>query len=348
MQFFLLVLDIHVFVKLSSLNCFVCLTLLQCTVVEVSHSIGLCLLVFQLLPNLAPIRGACVLSATTIIPSFLKLFYTTDTAFVQRNCGTRKRIALFVLNMLAFFLQLSVLPFLLLPDIEYLHGCETSTVVVNVDHDTVNVTEEWQIDTEKGCKIVLSLLLTSVLWWENFVDKVNGTGRIQQFLLKTKYEIEESRSYIYIFVSVLKIVTSVVATYLTVGNSFAIYKLEFWDALSQQTLTDYTDILCLIGSAIIGYYVAYIACKLQMQILSFSLPCLLSTPVSAILFTLYCQNDDDYLSTVFSFESDSECNAAIYNPWYHVTMASLWLLSTYWVAQHIWFPRQERLAKVKR
>lgn len=348
MQFFLLVLDIHVFVKLSSLNCFVCLTLLQCTVVEVSHSIGLCLLVFQLLPNLAPIRGACVLSATTIIPSFLKLFYTTDTAVVQRNCGTRKRIALFVLNMLAFFLQLSVLPFLLLPDIEYLHGCETSTVVVNVDHDTVNVTEEWQIDTEKGCKIVLSLLLTSVLWWENFVDKVNGTGRIQQFLLKTKYEIEESRSYIYIFVSVLKIVTSVVATYLTVGNSFAIYKLEFWDALSQQTLTDYTDILCLIGSAFIGYYVAYIACKLQMQILSFSLPCLLSTPVSAILFTLYCQNDDDYLSTVFSFESDSECNAAIYNPWYHVTMASLWLLSTYWVAQHIWFPRQERLAKVKR
>jgi hypothetical protein len=314
----------------------------------VSHSIGLCLLVFQLLPNLGLIRGACVLSATTIIPSFLKLFYTTDTTFIPRNGGIRKRIALFVLNMLAFFLQLSVLPFLLFPDIQYLHGCGSSTVVVNVNYDTVTVTEEWQINTETGCKIVLSLLLTSVQWWENFVDKINGTGRIKQFFLKTKYEIEESRSYIYILVSILKILTSVVATYLMAGDSFAVFKLEFWDVLSQQTVTDYTDILCLIGSAFIGYYVAYIACKLQMQIFSFSLPCLLSTPLSAVLITLYCQNDEDFLSTVFSFENDSKCRTPIYSPWYHVTMAALWLISLYWVAQHIWFPRQERLAKVKR
>jgi chitin synthase len=313
-------------------------------VVEVLHSIGLCFLVFQLLPNLGPVRGACVLSATAIIPSFLKLFYTKD----QRNDGIRKRIALFVLNMLAFFFQLSVLPFILLPGIQYLHGYRTSTETVNLDHDAVNISKEWQITTVKGCKIVLSLLLTSVVWWENFVDKINGTGKMKQFLLKTKYQIDESRSYIYIFVSVSKIATSVVATQLLAENSFTVYSQEFWGALSNQNLTDYTDILCLIGSAFLGYYIAYIACKLKMQIFSFSLPCLLSTPLSVVLLTMYCQNDDDFLSNVLSFESTPERHTPIYNPWYHVTMTSLWLLSLYWVAQHIWFPREERLAKLKR
>ncbi|XP_061190012.1 chitin synthase chs-2-like [Saccostrea echinata] len=251
--------------------------------------------------------------------------------------------------MVAFFLQLSVLPFLLVPSIHYVLNNEISTVSVNGDNASVYIPDSWNINAETGFRYVLSLLLTSTLWWENFLDKINGTGKVKQFLLKTRFEIEESRSYIYVFVSVLKLVTAIVSARLFVGESLALFTVEFWEALlKNQTLSDYSDILILIASGFIGYYVAYTSCKLHMQIFSFSLPCLLSTPVAVILMTVYCQSSSDYFSSIFNFDKESCCDFPIYSPWYHVTLASLWFLSLYWVGQHIWTPQQERLAKVDR
>ncbi|XP_061190013.1 chitin synthase chs-1-like [Saccostrea echinata] len=324
-------------------------SIIMSTAVEVLHSIGLSLLVFHLLPDLGPIRGICILSATSIIPGLLKPFYTLETNLFQRNNEQRKRILIFVLNMVAFFLQLSVLPFLLVPNTQYVVNSEISPVYMNGENASVYIHDVWDIDAEKGFKYLFSLLLTSTLWWENFLDKINGTGKIKQFLLKTRYEIEESRSYVYICVSILKLVTSVLCAHLIVGESLNIFTNQFWEALTKnQTLSDYSDKLILIASGFVGYYVAYTSCKLHMQIFSFSLPCLLSTPVAVILMSVYCQSSSNHLTSILNFDKEACCYIPIYSPWYHVTFASLWLLSLYWVGQHIWTPQQERLAKVER
>ncbi|XP_062583724.1 chitin synthase chs-1-like [Saccostrea cucullata] len=318
-------------------------SIIMITTVEVLHSIGLSLLVFHLLPNLGPIRGICILSATSIIPSILKPFYTVDANLFPRNNEQRKRILIFVLNLVAFFLHLSVLPFLLVSNTQYAFNGEISPIHINGE-----IPDVWNIDAETGLKYVFSLLLTSGLWWENFLDKINGSGKFKQFLLRIRCEIDKSRSYIYVYVSILKFIASVLCARLIVGESLNLFKVDFWAAFTKnQTLSDYSDILILIASGFVGYYVAYTSCKLHMQIFSFSFPCLLSTPVAVILMTVYCQSSSNHFPTLINFDKEA-CYHPIYSPWYHVTMASLWLLSLYWVGQHIWTPLQERLAKVER
>lgn len=110
----------------------------------------------------------------------------------------------------------------------------------------------------------------------------------------------------------------------------------------------YSDILALILSGYVGYYLAYTVCKLQMQRLSFSIPCLLSTPIAIIALLLECDTSLKFVWAVSKRSFTQNCDANIVSPWFHMPLVVLWLLSLYWVAQHIWFPTQERLAKVER
>lgn len=85
-----------------------------------------------------------------------------------------------------------------------------------------------------------------------------------------------------------------------------------------------------------------------MQILSFSIPCLLSTPIAAILFAFICSRNGDFFKNNFYFDCDIYCDAQYLKSNYCLVLALLWTLSLHWTSKHIWFPEQERIAKVER
>lgn len=331
----------------------------QCVVIEILHSIGLCLLVFHILPDIGAVQGVGLLSAVVIIPSFLKPIFSNeldseDTEKKKLFRNTLKKMLFFVLDLVAFFVQLSAIPVLIVPYTQYIHGNKTHTVNDIENGYIESVESRFTMDgAVESVKIVAALLLCSVSWWENFIDdKVcwSKKGRIKQAFFKLKFDLQESRAYIYMFVSIFKIATSVIFAYNVLMEdplTFDIVKItNTWKTFNNAKL--YSDILALVLSGFLGYYLAYTVCKLQMQKLSFSTPCILSTPVAMIALYLECNTDSNYISSVSAHSLETSCDDDLVKPWFHLPLAALWLLSLYWVGRHIWFPRQERLAKVER
>lgn len=317
-------------------------------VIEILHSIGLCLLVFHLLPGLGTIQGIGLLSAAVIIPSFLKPLFSNiannneseSSKLVMRN------VFCVVLDILAFFVQLSSIPTLIVQKIK--PGNDSSDNATDM-----GVKDDFVVETSlESVKIVGAMLLCSLSWWENFIDdKACGmkNGSLKQAFLKLKFDLQESRPYICIIVSFFKIVTSFVFAYLLMHDSLSIDISNHFNTIENYSDgKSYSAILFLILSGYLGYYLAYTVCKLQMQKLSFSIPCLLSTPLAMGIVSLECKSEYKYLWAVSNHTLSTSCEYDLEAPWFSIPLAALWFLSFYWVGRHIWFPTQERLAKVER
>ncbi|XP_065940998.1 chitin synthase chs-2 isoform X2 [Magallana gigas] len=326
-------------------------SIITCVVIEIFHSIGLCLLVFHLLPDLGAVQGIGLLSAVAIFPSLLKPLFTNDADNDKESHRVIRKIFCFVLDLLAFFVQLSAIPVLIVPYTQYIHGNDTHTVN-EVGH--LNSTSPgFEMSTPfESVKIVGALLLCSLSWWENFIDdKVSWSkmSRVKQVFFKLKFDLQESRPFISLFVAFFKVGTSVLFAYLLMKDPLSFdFKENFKVVGNYEGVKLYSDILALVLSGYVGYYLAYTVCKLKMQRLSFSIPCFLSTPIAMTALMFECNLDLKFVSTVSKHSLSTSCDDNIFMPWHHVPLAALWLLSLYWVARHIWFPKQERLAKVER
>ncbi|XP_062607556.1 uncharacterized protein LOC134269376 [Saccostrea cucullata] len=315
---------------------------------EMLHSIGLCVLVFELLPDLGAVQRICLLSATVLLPSVFKLFSIRESQSFKKGRKLGNAIII-IFDILAIVMQLSAILFLLLPffklkpETDQLINDEETQVLDNGIFSELSTDLRWYI------KVLLSLLLCSVSWWENFVlDKDCCSKAAQQNIRKVRYELQESRPYIYIIVSFLKIATTILFARLLVGESMGLLNGEFWSEVTDyKNVAFFSDIIALIVSSFVGYYAAYTSCKLQMQQISFSLPCLLSTPLFITLLTYYCETNEDFITMFSTNNIDSDCDEEMLGNRIHVLISVVWLLSLYWVGQHIWFPTQERLAKVK-
>ncbi|XP_062569277.1 chitin synthase chs-2-like [Saccostrea cucullata] len=321
-------------------------TVLMCAGIEVLHSIGLCVLVFKLLPDLGALQRICLLSATALLPSVLKLFSIRELQSFKpgRKLGT---IMMIIVDIVAIVMQMSAILFLLHP---YFKFKPETYQPINANETQVldsGIFSELSTDLSWYFKVLLSLLLCSVSWWENFVlDKACFSEAARQNIRKVRYELQESRPYIYIFVSFLKIAITILFARLLVGESIGLLKGEFWSEVRDYKKVAYfSDIIALIISSFVGYSAAYTSCKLQMQQISFSLPCLLSTPLFIVLLTYYCETSEDYIS-MFS-TNNIDCDDEMLGDYFYIMIFGHWFLSIYWIGQHIWYPSQERLAKVK-
>lgn len=198
---------------------------------------------------------------------------------------------------------------------------------------------------------LFAIFLASFAWWENFLEslkeKKNGDQiRLKGLISDIQSDLNENRAYINIFVSLFKILMSFVLT-----NFIAkcqLYDPEIWTELAEQSFHDVLDIILLVLSSIVCYCIACLACKLQMQIFSFAIPCLLSTPIASGIMAYLCLRRGDFLSRNFNFDCDSDCDINYLNSNYYLVPASLWILSLYWTAGHIWFPKQKRIATIER
>ena len=322
-------------------------------VIEILHSIGLCLLVFHLLPDLGAIQGIGLLSAAVIFPSFVKPFFSNDNESKSSKL-TKGKMLCVVLDILAFFVQLSAIPTLIIQNIPHIKDNNTNPGNYSINDTTdMGVKSDYVVETSlESVKIVGAMLLCSLSWWENFIgDKACGSkhGPIKQTFLKLKFDLQESRPYISLFVSFFKIGTSFVFAYLLMHDSLSFDVSKHIGSIGNfRDVKSFSLFLLLILSGYLGYYVAYTVCKLQMQKLSFSIPCLISTPLAMGVLSLECYSENKYLWVVSKHTLSTSCENDLEAPWFSFPLAALWFLSFYWLGRHIWFPTQERLAKVER
>ena len=153
-------------------------------IVEAAHTFGLCMFVFKVLPAYDVIRALLLTSATNIIPSALKLFLT------KGGRGVMSVIA----DILSLVMQCSV--FFLM------------TVY------TTKPTKDGRVNNNSSQLLELSasVVLISVRYWENFVDRDVGAIAIQSF----KQSLRIGRCKTYIFVSLWKILLTLGFAYLLV------------------------------------------------------------------------------------------------------------------------------------
>ncbi|CAC5419944.1 CHS1 [Mytilus coruscus] len=323
-------------------------TIIMVTFMECAHSVGLSYLVFKYLGEMHSARGIMVMSATCILPSILKPFFAKDDSTPRRNFRIFKRILGFAADLMAIIAQISVIP-----------------VVINNGFllERTEPSKEWQTVLE----VVFCLLLCSFSWWENFMDdRAFGSSRsfLQQFVLKIKFDLQESRPIVTTVTSLFKIGLTIAMAYVLRGErnmdvSAAMSTLtddRYENVLPEKLyehynyIKDYTSIICITIGSYLAYYVSYTICKLRMQVVSFSMAALLSTPVAVGIVVLDCEYQilEPFTKEQLYCYPKQATDSYGDSHWYHFLLGLLWLISAYWIAKYIWFSKQERLAKIDR
>ena len=315
---------------------------------ETLHTTGVCLLIFYALPHLDSIRALACMASVALVPAMLKL--------LNRPADEPKRIPHVLADALAICGQLT--------------GLIWWTVLSVFTQD--KTADLWALP--------VGLLLISVPWWENYVDRNTGCGGLTAKLLQYKKDAMKARTVIYVFVSVWKIA-------LTLGLMLGLlvgvrgYDLEllfnfsrhkstcpsralsgnnwkFSVADSKQTNLDWLLVWLLqFIAGFVCYMTAKVACKVRVQRISFSLALVLSTPIAVAMVIGGCEmwNIDPFyfsrgtnipLHTFFSCHSNEGFLAFFTST--HVWAFLIWWFSYLWICLHIWFPRAERLAKTEK
>jgi len=166
--------------------------------VETAHSFGVCLFVLRVLPKLDLARAILLMNAVCIVPGLLKLF------MAKSHVSTIKRLAIFVIDLLAILMQCTVFGIVFLskylfrssnlngpmiddsgviqttttsPDPDDLFGplfrarrqenASASAISAEAHAEIGSILASFRIEWE----LPIALLLVSLVWWENFIDR---------------------------------------------------------------------------------------------------------------------------------------------------------------------------------
>ncbi|XP_050407589.1 chitin synthase chs-1 [Patella vulgata] len=328
-------------------------TLVVVLVMESLHTFGLSLIVFGILPMVHGMIRLLLLSAVAIVPSIMHLITATHKASrvapVAKCSGNKcgKAVST-ILDIFCIIGQMSVIPILAIlwsPAENQIYDTHTSGTNMLIVY----------------AMLILGFICVSFEWWENFVDDrflcdLNQKSKLQNLFLSIRFELQEGRQHAVAIANIFKIALTIAMTYAhSVYFGYGVNELE---NLSDN-LSKYMEESSLLGPVILFnmcgiviYYVGYIACKLNMQIVSFSLALTLATP-TAIAFAYFDCKNPFFKS---GFLNDTICEGIplqqMVNGTQNLVLLSaggvVWYLSLLWITRHIWFPRQERLAKYER
>ncbi|CAG2205553.1 CHS1 [Mytilus edulis] len=304
-------------------------TMLVVLTIECMHSVGLGFLVFKVLGDLHVAHGIMVLNTTCFVPSFFHLFTTrksTDGNFEKKSRKSCKRFTDTSMDILACLAQISVIPLVIYFDMY-----------------------KTDVSTEEIIYIISSFLLCSLSWWENFIP--DGTTKkntannknVEQFILSIKFDLQESRPFITAISSLFKIGVTISIGVLLPEPDLNL--VTAWEGLTIDDIFKFTPIILITTSSFVAYYMAYTACRLKLQVFSFSFACFLSTPAAVAIAMTDC--DYNFLST-FSKDSLNCQEEGSIDSYMYFIWGFIWFISIYWIARHIWSPNQERLAKVEK
>ncbi|XP_052792125.1 chitin synthase chs-2-like [Mya arenaria] len=173
--------------------------------VELLHTLGMCLLVFRVLPLLDMLRALILLASIYTIPAFLK------TVFEGRdpNISLSRKCSMFMLNCGAFLIQIGSIVLCLMYQIPMTPD-EKLAIRNKVLRDNIEVMvprpmlREGYFGNYIVYELPLALILISLAYWENFVDDdMEICGRVLAFRSWKKH-LHHTRGRLYIFVSVWK------------------------------------------------------------------------------------------------------------------------------------------------
>ena len=305
----------------------------------------MCLFAFYVLPSIDPIRGLVLTFGVGIVPAILKLF--------DQQGSDGRKFYVIVADILAVIAQISIL--ILWP---------VRNLIV-------------QQDIELTWTIPVSLLLISLGWWENYINKFTKMGAIGKRLNEFKHNVRRMRTKLYIVASFWKIclTLALMTIMLTAGSSSCLKVLYF----TADYAVDCPHMLNPIGdnvasaeyhkdpfwvaavqviSCLICYQFSKTACKIMLQIVGFSLPLMLAAPVLAGLFIASCETwkmdgtsnglmpSHLYWTCDIHGISRDFLDSLISD--YLLPISLAWWLSFMWVTFHIWLPRVERLVQTER
>ena len=156
---------------------------MQIFIVEAAHTFGVCLFVFNVLPRFDVIRALLLMNACCVMPAILKLIMTK---------GKRGPMSV-VIDILAVLMQCSV--FFLIT--------RFFTRGRTMMDDAIDIVQ-----------VAASLVLISLRYWENYIDRDIGSISIQSF----KNSLRLGRCKTYIFASLWKMGLTLAFAYILVPN----------------------------------------------------------------------------------------------------------------------------------
>ncbi|XP_053386467.1 chitin synthase chs-2-like isoform X2 [Mercenaria mercenaria] len=323
--------------------------LLVALLVETIHSVGLSLFIFVLLPNMDPVAGALFCLNVAILPTLLNLVYSGVNVEVYEETSTERLIR----RVLTF------------------GGLGSSLVSLAFwTYYVYKSDSDWQKD-KPGLTIfaVLSPIFVSVYWWENFVPQgdLTATG-----LRKLKRQLSSRRTKISTIVNLWKIVITIcmVVVIFGVDCTDGITCLQtIFDVTSNSTLSSasfgHTNLVInvIVGTCskylplfiaavnIVASFFCYRCCvsanKILAQIPSFSVPLILSTPVTlAFMIGEYSQTELKMTDTCFlpfpRWSGDVEFD------WSIIIGSILGYVAIVMVSSYIWRQTKERMQREDR
>ncbi|XP_031352113.1 chitin synthase chs-2-like isoform X2 [Photinus pyralis] len=311
--------------------------------------IGSALLVFVILPELDVLKGVMLTNAICFVPAVV--------AFFSRTPHEKSNVVKISFDVISIIAQGSAL--VIWPMIE-----KEPTM--------------WMIP--------ITVLLISAGWWENFVSEGSPIKFIKK-LGKSKKKFNNSRYFLYSFISIWKCILFFVTTIaiISVREGSVDFMFEnFADAFSSHAINA-TEIKPLIGgeggmfetanhspimsnsltpiwvflinatSTYICYIFGKFACKILIQGFSFAFPVNLTVPTTVAILVALCgvhNGNPCAFSTAIPpylfFSSPPFYFLENFIRSQHVWVWLLWLLSQIWITIHIWQPRCEKLAKTER
>ncbi|KOB69511.1 Chitin synthase [Operophtera brumata] len=302
-------------------------------VAETLHTVGMGLLFFKILPELDVVKGAMITNCLCIIPAILGL--------LSRNSRDSKRFVKVIVDMCAI-------------------GAQVTSFIV------------WPLSENKPALwlIPIASICISLGWWENYVTRRSPIGVIKS-LGRLKDELNQSRYYIYRFMSLWKIMLFLMCVLFSIwmdGDEPAMFFQLFNTGFGPHNIVveEVLEVAAVYKSAfyvlliqVFAAYICYIfgkfACKILIQGFSYAFPINLVIPLVVNFLIAACgiRNGDtcffhgtvpDYLF----FESPPDFALSDFITRQMAWVWLLWLLSQTWITIHIWTPKAERLASTEK
>ncbi|GFU39413.1 chitin synthase chs-2 [Nephila pilipes] len=311
-------------------------------VVESLHVVGLVILVFVVFPRIDSTIALSLTNVVCILPSLLNVF---------TGWNSQSGIKAWInngLNLFALMAQASIFIW----------------IAVKPDFNL-----SIQIFT------LIGVILVSFAWWENFVG-----SNSPKCLNSMREDIDNSRHFIYIFISIWKMIlifnSFLIYLFFTNENikmflvglpeSFKKHNLSVtWPEIDGHNIPstlqpprtlhlmdESTQVflpLIVAGIHVLASFVCYscgkFVCKICIQGFSYALPVLLTVPSTMILLDVACKNECVFKRMVTKHHfwkcPDHQSDFFAEGTGYFWI---LWLVSQVWITIHLWSPQSERMA----
>ncbi|XP_067943590.1 chitin synthase chs-2-like [Watersipora subatra] len=321
-------------------------TLIWTTLMESIHTLGICLMIVRVLPELDLIRCLLIMCGVGLVPSLINLIFG-----LRPRHNTGKKIGIIILDLMAVLFQTSVLVVVLILDYNSTKG-ELIVTTANL---------KWEA--------AVSVVCIGFSWRENFLNSDLTCGRMTFSVNKFKRRALAAQSKIYFFISIVKcgllfgltfwlqpgLLSFSQAFNLTgsaPGSNITIEPNSTEHCVSYATTSidaaiDYLPFILLAILPLIVFYICIQAAQLKMQEGTFALATTFATPIAvAIAIALEFNHLTDSRFCYFIFyEADSFGDSKFI---VHLVVGiAIWWSSQMWLCRHIWYPKNLRLERVQ-